>query len=363
MVQLDIVRSCNADLVKTQPLVAVFVGGTSGIGEFAIRSLAAVHGKQGKGLRLYIVGRNSSAAEKTISECKGVCPQGDFRFVKAKDLALLNDVDRVCDEIIRIEKDIEANGGFARVDLLVTSQHYFPLTFEPRSDTPEGLDTSISLLYYSRMRFVIKLLPLLLASKLPAHIVSIFAAGKESNTFPEDLSLRDPKHYGAANARSHVVHMTTFFMENLAKQYRGRLSLTHAFPGLVITEAFNDARLPAWFRIVWRIASPIARLFALSGEEIGERILFLASPRYPARQEPSGDVKYAQASATGGKAGVAMGTDGNPGSGAYAVNWDGEPISTAKAYKRVRAEGLSEKVWDHTMKAFEEIEAGRTFKG
>ncbi|KAI9717646.1 MAG: hypothetical protein M1812_004591 [Candelaria pacifica] len=362
MVQLEVVRSANATLVKSQPLVAVFVGGTSGIGEFTIRALAATHGKEGKGLRLYIVGRNSSAAEKTISECKSVCPEGDFRFVKANDLALLNDVDRVCDEIIRIEEGIKADGGSARVDLLNLSQHYFPLTFEPRSDTKEGLDNSLSLLYYSRMRFVIKLLPLLLASQLPAHIVSVFAAGKESNIFPEDLSLRDPKHYGFANARSHAVHMKTLFMETLVEKHRGRLSFIHVFPGLVITEAFNDGRLPTWFRLVWRVATPIARPFSLSGQEIGDRVLFLATPRFPPRQALD-DTKREGSSATEGDVGIATGTDGNRGSGAYAVGSDGETVSTEKAYMKVRQEGLAEKVWSHTMKAFEEIEAGKTFTG
>lgn len=35
----------------------------------------------------------------------------------------------------------------------------------------------MALMYYSRMRFVVDLLPLLLESKLPAHVVSIYAAG------------------------------------------------------------------------------------------------------------------------------------------------------------------------------------------
>ena len=134
MVQLDVVRSCNSTLVTTQPIVAVFVGGTSGIGQFTAQALAATHSKQGKGLRLYIVGRNASAAEKTVTECKTVCPEGDFRFVQAKDLALMNDVDSVCDEIIRVEEGIKARGeGVARIDFLVLSQHYFPLIFEPRA--------------------------------------------------------------------------------------------------------------------------------------------------------------------------------------------------------------------------------------
>lgn len=130
MVRLDVVRAYNSALVKAQPLVAVFVGGTSGIGEQTIRALAATHSKQGKGLRLYVVGRNADAAQKTISECTRVCPRGYFRFVQAKDLALLEDVDKVCAEIIRIEEDENAKGGTAKVDLLVMTQAL--LNFQPR---------------------------------------------------------------------------------------------------------------------------------------------------------------------------------------------------------------------------------------
>ncbi len=56
-----------------------------------------------------------------MSDCVRLCPEGQFRFVQAEDLALLKDVDRVCAEIIRIEEDENANGGTARVDLLVMS--------------------------------------------------------------------------------------------------------------------------------------------------------------------------------------------------------------------------------------------------
>lgn len=132
MVALDIVRASNASLVKAQPLVAVFVGGTAGIGEYSVRALAATHGKEGKGLRLYIVGRNAIAAEKIITDCTQVCPSGHFRFIKASNLSLLTDVDRCCDEITCAERDAtpDGDGGLPRVDLLVFAQGL--ISFAPR---------------------------------------------------------------------------------------------------------------------------------------------------------------------------------------------------------------------------------------
>ena len=139
MVQIEVVRSCNSSLVKTQPLVAVFVGGTGGIGEYTIRTLAATHSDQGKGLRLYIVGRNADAAENILSDCAQICPEGQFRFVQAQDLALLTDVDRVCANIIQSEETEGAKGGNARVDLLVMSQAF--TLFQPRKGTSSSFST------------------------------------------------------------------------------------------------------------------------------------------------------------------------------------------------------------------------------
>ena len=233
------------------------------------------------------------------------------------------------------------------------------------TDTNEGLGSSMSLLYYSRMRFIMNFLPLLLASPLPAHVVSVFAAGLEGNFFPTDLSLRDPKLYSFANLRSHVTYMTTFFMETLTERHPGRLSLVHVFPGVVMTNAFNNSGLPRWFKLTWRVVSPVVRLFSVPADECGERILFLATPRFPARVETSEGVtaEGGQTNTSAGDIETAIGTEGRRGSGAYAVNSDGETIPTKKTYAKIRDEGMKVKAWDHTMKAFEEIEAGRVFTG
>ena len=123
MVKLNVVRAWNTALVKSQPLVAVFPGGTSGIGEYAIRALASAHGKDGKGLRLYIAGRNQSAAEKIIADCQTACPAGQFRFVKARDLSLIEDVDSVSKEVMQMEEqEAKQMGGKARIDILVMTQ-------------------------------------------------------------------------------------------------------------------------------------------------------------------------------------------------------------------------------------------------
>lgn len=120
MVALDEIRRSAAAVVQSKPLVAVFFGGTSGIGHYTLRALArATANNGGKGFRAYIVGRKAQAAEEIISECEGICSQGEYRFVKANDISLIEDVDRVCAEIAAQEEK-EGEGG--RIDFLMLTQ-------------------------------------------------------------------------------------------------------------------------------------------------------------------------------------------------------------------------------------------------
>lgn len=211
----------------------------------------------------------------------------------------------------------------------------------------------MSLMYYSRMRMIIQLLPLLLKSTLPARVVSVYAAGTEAKLFPEDLSLRDLAHYSYTQARSHMVYMHTLFMETLAEQHVGKLALIHIIPGLVLGPGFQNPELPTWFRIVWHwVFVPLfGRLATVPAKECGDRMLSLASPRYPPR--PIDKSKNQE--------GVAIGTDSKPGSGVYSLTWNGETNLKVKAYEEINKDEMRKKVWNHTMKAFEVIEAGGVF--
>ena len=121
MAVIDNVRSTNATFFQQRPLVAVLIGATSGIGEYAIRTLAAIYSTQKLSLRLYIVGRNNTAADKIGSDCSRICPHATFTFLKADDLALLKEVDRVSVEILKLERE-EHKNDTPRIDLLVMTQ-------------------------------------------------------------------------------------------------------------------------------------------------------------------------------------------------------------------------------------------------
>jgi hypothetical protein len=211
----------------------------------------------------------------------------------------------------------------------------------------------MSLMYYSRMRIIVKLLPLLRKSRLPAKVVSVYAAGMEAKLFPEDLSLRDLKHYSYSQARSHMVYMHTLFMETLAEQNRGKLSLIHIFPGLVLGPGFQNPELPAWFRTLfhWVLIPLFGRLLTVKPEDCGDRMLSLASSRYP---PGNSDKSISQD-------GVAIGTDGKPGSGVYSLSYNGENNLNAKAYEKFNKDEMRKRAWEHTMKAFEVVEGGGVF--
>ncbi|OAL22694.1 hypothetical protein AYO20_11146 [Fonsecaea nubica] len=366
MVKLDTARALGKALVQSQPLVAVFFGGTGGIGQVTLRALATAEAQGGKGLRAYVVGRNAQAAEDMLAECRGICPQGRFKFIQAQDLSLLGDVDRVCAEIIRLEKDEGQEDS--RVDYLMVSQGGMP--FLPRKDTKEGIDVTMSLMYYSRMRIITKLLPLLLNSRLPAAtVVSVYAAGTEGDLDLDDLSLRDTTRYKYTRARSHMCYMHTLFMEELAQCHPGKLSLVHIFPGIVVGPGFHSTELPMWFRILfhWVVLPLFGRLLTVPPAECGERMLSLGSDLYPAHP-PQASPTAADA-ADGGSSqttttteGVITGTSGTPGSGVYSLTWNGESNFNVKAYQKINREDARLKVWEHTVKCFEVVEAGKVFK-
>ena len=210
----------------------------------------------------------------------------------------------------------------------------------------------MSLIYYSRIRFIIKLMPLLLAGPQSAHVVSVYAAGLEAKLFRDDLSLRNPQHYSQINVRSHNAYMTTMAFEHLAKQYQ-QLSFVHVFPGIVVTPSYTDPGFPLWFKLLWRLLGPLVRRFqAISAEDSGSRTLFLGTSRFAPLQGPDSAKKTA---------GVAKGTNGTLGSGAYAVGADSETVTSKADLATLRREDFEGIVWEHTMKVFNDIEAGRVF--
>jgi NADP-dependent 3-hydroxy acid dehydrogenase YdfG len=103
MVLIELVNASNEAIPTSLPtgLVAVFAGGTSGIGEATLRLFA----KLAVNPRVYIIGRSRSAAENIIADCRQSNPGGEFVFIQ-KDLDLLKNTNEAVKEIKAKEKKI-----------------------------------------------------------------------------------------------------------------------------------------------------------------------------------------------------------------------------------------------------------------
>jgi NAD(P)-dependent dehydrogenase (short-subunit alcohol dehydrogenase family) len=126
MVSLSTVNASNARIATNLPagMVAVFVGATSGIGEYTLKAFAL----QTKNPTIYLIGRSDPAANRIVAECKGINPGGKYIFIKS-DVSLLKNVDKVCEQILSKENSI--NLLFQTQGTMVLDSEYFKPHYSP----------------------------------------------------------------------------------------------------------------------------------------------------------------------------------------------------------------------------------------
>ncbi|KAI8577578.1 hypothetical protein K450DRAFT_191076, partial [Umbelopsis ramanniana AG] len=334
MISLSDVQASNSRIASSLPpgLVAVFVGATSGIGEATLKQFA----KYAKKPRCYFVGQSQEAADRIVTECKALNLEGDYMFMKA-NVSLIQSVDDVCKEIKNKEKTI---------NLLYLSQG----TLGFYSETTEGLHFASALAYYSRVRFMVNLLPLLRQASGLRRVVTVFAAGKEGKIDKSDYQAR---YFSLLTVRGHVSSMITLSLEAVSKM-APEVSFVHDYPGAVKTNLMRVSN-----RILNIVAEGIMAIVGpfifISNEECGDRHVYFATS---ARYGPPGQIKEV-ASGVPLSDGVlpARGTNGEMGSGVYSLHWDGES-SGAKVVEllgKLRSEGNVEQLWKHTEVEFRRI--------
>ena len=306
----------------TAPQVTVFVGGTSGIGKFTVKALVTT----GASVRIYLVGRKTSEERMSvfIQELHVINPKAEVIWTEA-EVALLAETKRVC-EIIKKKE--------SRVDLLFLTTGYAP--FGKRIETAEGLEITQSLEYYSRMLFILHLLPLLGKAEAP-KVVSVLAGGMEKTTIDlDDLDLKKPGNFGAIKAQTQYAIMNTTTLEKLAND-NPTVTFIHSWPGGVNTGNVRRGPDPNsimdWF--VWLVLEPLIGLFGITDEDCGQRHLFQStSAAFGGRGVP-----------WKGKPGI--NSLGKPADGLFLVNYkcDCTPNAKVMPFLREKAQG---KVWDHT---------------
>ncbi|KAL4995531.1 hypothetical protein BDV10DRAFT_202899 [Aspergillus recurvatus] len=353
MISFQAVRAHNASLKSLGAgLVAVFVGGTSGISLSTALSLA----RHTISPKIYLIGRSIPAAESAIRSIKALNPSAEPVFLPS-DISLLKNVDRVCEQITKREK---------YVNILFMTPGY--LTLKGRDETSEGLDRKLALHYYVRMRFVNQLLPLLTsAASLPSSgprggpgseeprlglsrvvsvldpHVSVRPSGFGSAILDyDDLSLKHS--FTLKKCGHHASLMNNFYLEGMAQRHKDT-SFIHAYPSGVDTGILRG--LPGG-QIVRGLLGVLLRPFMVPVEESGERHLFAATAgRFPSAAQgmqedgPDGD--------------VALGSDGRQSSGCYWLSWDGAVFPEHGRIRQRREEGAVERVVEHTEAVFRRV--------
>lgn len=330
MVSYKEIKASNAIIHDAAvPYVAVFVGGTSGIGKATVKSLVAT----GITTRIYLVGRKSSK-ERTIAfieELHNINEKAHVIWVEG-EVSLLAETKRVC-QIIKSKEE--------EVDLLFFTTGYAP--FGKRRETTEGIEVTQSLAYYLRILFILHLLPLLNKAAAP-RVMGVLGGGLEwaRGIDLDDLGLKKPGNFGFIKAQMQYAAMNTTTLEKLAND-NPNVTFIHSWPGWVDTGNARRGVDPDSILIAWLVRlflEPIVCLFSYSEEESGERHLFQStSAAFGGR-----GVSWA------GKPGI--NSKGEPANGLFLVNYKCECTPNGKAISLLRKNAL-EKVWEHTQEVLE----------
>jgi hypothetical protein len=226
-------------------------------------------------------------------------------------------------------------------------------------DTTEGIETDLALQFYSRLRLLNNLLPLLSLSASP-RVISILGAGFEGPISSSDLECR--QHYNFFRASQSAATMTDLMFEEFAKSHP-TVSFIHVNPGSVGTHLM-DHLLASTPGILWYPAQiprytvvPLYTHFLSTSPSVaGEKILFLAtSCKYPpaADHEKTGHIDGLVARPPGVAAARPTFMKEGNGNGVYRVDSNCETCKESKMLDKYREEGMGKKVWEHTKGVWE----------
>jgi NAD(P)-dependent dehydrogenase (short-subunit alcohol dehydrogenase family)/uncharacterized protein YndB with AHSA1/START domain len=211
---------------------AVITGATSGIGEAAARQLAEM------GAKLTLVVRNKEKAESLVARL--VDQTGNERIgYEIADLAIMADVHSLCDRLLAAGEP---------VDMLINNAGAL---FNPRQQTPEGLEKSFALLLLSPYILTERLYPLLSRSG-DARVVNVLSGGMYSQKIRvNDLQSERGKYSGSvayARAKRGLMIAT----EEWAERWQNDAIAVNAMhPGWADTPGVESA-LPDFYRITRR---------------------------------------------------------------------------------------------------------------
>lgn len=207
-----------------------------------------------------------------------------------------------------------------------------------------------SVVYYSRTRFMVNLLPHLRRATGLRRVVTTLASSMEG---PINTTNLPGRNLNLLAWRDQIASMITLSLEALAKE-APNVSFIHNCPPPVKSKLFRGLGAPGKFflKLVFMVVGP---LVYVPPEECGDRHVFLmTSARYPPGR--SGD-SHVTGVPLQGPLLVATGTDGQVGSGVYAIDDKGESAAgqIEGLFAMFRSDGTADGVWRHTQEVFSSI--------
>jgi len=204
MPSLATIRASNAAISPSYTPIAIFVGGTAGIGQ----GIAEAFARHTNGnAHLIIIGRNQAAADSILSQfpkptagSSAMTPTHEF--VQC-DVTLMKNVHAVTKEL---------HTRLPKVNFLVMTPGY--ITTKGWEETEDGVDKKLAVHYYSRWKFISDLLPALKRAKEAGEdskVLSVLAAGMGGVIDTDDIGLR--KTFSFLKARKQVPTYNDLMME------------------------------------------------------------------------------------------------------------------------------------------------------
>ncbi|XP_006461475.1 hypothetical protein AGABI2DRAFT_222260 [Agaricus bisporus var. bisporus H97] len=256
MSSLSLIRQANSSFRPRFTPVAVFVGGTNGIG----RGMAEAFGRhtQGKS-NIVILGRNKDAADELFSTLPSPTDKIYNRDFIHCDATRMKNVETATKEIL---------ARYSRVNFLVLSPG--TVTMRGRDETEEGLDTKLALHYYARWKFIQGLLPALNKASEEgesAKVFSVFSPGNGSEIDLNDLGLKTT--FSAIRAGLQMPTYNDLMMEAFY-DFNPAVTFIHGYPGFVRTSLFTKKSNSTLLNLAQPFMNTLLRPILTSPEDASE---------------------------------------------------------------------------------------------